>query len=51
MENKKLCAKCKKYYHPVKFKMCWKCYSEAPARITQYAKDEAGSITFIEARN
>ena len=38
MENKKLCAKCKKYYHPVKYSMCFSCYSSQTARITQYKK-------------
>ena len=29
MKNKKLC-KCKRYWHPDKYKMCWECWSKQP---------------------
>ena len=35
-KDKVLCKKCGKYYHPKEYEVCYKCYSEQPARIKQY---------------
>jgi len=50
MENKKLCSKCKKYWHPVKFDMCFNCHSQQPARITQFDKHATWLDNQFEAK-
>jgi len=46
--GKKLC-KCGRCYHPVKFDKCWKCFSEQPARITQFDRNAEGYESMKDA--